>query len=469
MTSQQRERVVHQDYLARIRYTNVLPPPPNPPKLLDIPGTGLAGGQYTSSGYAAKLAHEQPLNIEADAELGMAINLIGIPGVFDGDESAIMARQDSAPLHPADKALLKPLSTIGKTAVTAGAVSFLRRSEHTAAGGVQIFLGGTSKNLLRHNDDDRKRKDQAKSKEDPLNIIRNIVKGFNIAYPKDEYKGEENTTSIRGAPASHAEHADWNKPQHPTKKMLTLVDSYPVLPDLDALPSSGCYQMIKLASNPAAGSGAYDERLDVAMLRVREDASVMAKWQQKRDEWDPATSTKPEPLPELDYDYYLPAEGSGVAGIKRKFDTHDTEAAQDDDLYTHDTGEGARAFKFTRLRTYETQNQTGNPNNLYDDTIALALHDPEALALSSRSSEPSRLPKGAFMYPLLSRTVLRPKRKLGATALHVQQDDERVDEINLVATEIDDHTRQAVAKRQNDLDPTVIVPEMESQEVEATG
>jgi hypothetical protein len=27
------------------------------------------------------------LNIEADAELGMPIDLVGIPGVFDGDET----------------------------------------------------------------------------------------------------------------------------------------------------------------------------------------------------------------------------------------------------------------------------------------------------------------------------------------------------------------------------------------------
>lgn len=80
------DKVVHQDYIARIRYSNALPPPPNPPKLLDIPGTGLAGGQYTSAGYASRLARDQPLNIEADAELGMPIDLIGIPGIFDGDE-----------------------------------------------------------------------------------------------------------------------------------------------------------------------------------------------------------------------------------------------------------------------------------------------------------------------------------------------------------------------------------------------
>lgn len=79
--------MIHQDYIARIRYSNALPPPPNPPKLLDIPNTGLASGQYTTPGFAGKLAREQPLNIEADAELGMPLDLVGMPGIFDGDES----------------------------------------------------------------------------------------------------------------------------------------------------------------------------------------------------------------------------------------------------------------------------------------------------------------------------------------------------------------------------------------------
>lgn len=81
------QRVVHQDYIARIRYSNALPPPPNPPKLLDIPNTGLASGQYTTPGFASRLSRDQPLNIEADAELGMPLDLVGMPGIFDGDES----------------------------------------------------------------------------------------------------------------------------------------------------------------------------------------------------------------------------------------------------------------------------------------------------------------------------------------------------------------------------------------------
>lgn len=77
----------HQDYIARIRYSNALPPPPLPPKLLDIPNTGLTSGRYTDAGFATRIAREYPLNIEADAELGMPIDLVGLKGVFDGDES----------------------------------------------------------------------------------------------------------------------------------------------------------------------------------------------------------------------------------------------------------------------------------------------------------------------------------------------------------------------------------------------
>ena len=87
MTSQpgRQERVIHQDYIVRQRYSNALPPPPGAPKLLDIPTEGLA--LYTSPGFASRLARQQPLNIEADAFLGMPIDLVGMPGIFDGDES----------------------------------------------------------------------------------------------------------------------------------------------------------------------------------------------------------------------------------------------------------------------------------------------------------------------------------------------------------------------------------------------
>jgi RNA polymerase II-associated factor 1 len=86
-SSSRPERVYHQDYIARIRYSNALPPPANPPKLLEIPHQGISSGEYTSTAFASRLAREQPPNIEVDAELGMRLDLVGMPGIFDGDES----------------------------------------------------------------------------------------------------------------------------------------------------------------------------------------------------------------------------------------------------------------------------------------------------------------------------------------------------------------------------------------------
>lgn len=74
-----------QDYIVRIRYQNTLPPPPNPPKLLDVPNPAVS--DYTGTGFASRLAREQPLNVEVDSELGMPLDLVHVKGVFEKDES----------------------------------------------------------------------------------------------------------------------------------------------------------------------------------------------------------------------------------------------------------------------------------------------------------------------------------------------------------------------------------------------
>src|SRR5947209_12527154 len=74
-----------QDMVVSTRYRNDLPPPPMPPKLLDIDNGGLA--QYLTTSFASAMARREEPNIEVDAEGGMPIDMIGIPGYFLGDES----------------------------------------------------------------------------------------------------------------------------------------------------------------------------------------------------------------------------------------------------------------------------------------------------------------------------------------------------------------------------------------------
>ncbi len=451
-SNRQAGQVVHQDYIARVRFDNSLPPPSIPPKLLNIPGTGLAGGDYTSAAYSAKMAKEQPLNIEADAELGMPIDLVGIPGVFDGDERAIMARPGPQKIHPADKELLKPLSALGKGAGAAGSVSFLRRTEYTSSQGSQQFSSSTSKDLLYLRNDPKRRK-LSINKDDPINIIRNVVKGFDIAYPRDAYRGEENTANIRGAAITDAEARAWSNPKHPSNPDLQLLDSYPILPDLDALPSTACFLLAKFITNPVASSKNYDTRLDAAILRQKNDEHAYTRWNQKNEEWKQSASFRPQPIPEDDYEYFLPIEHDAVKPIKRKLNVNDPEN-EDEELYTDEGPDGQRVFKYARLRTYETYQQTGDPASFYDDSVALALHDPEE-EVGDVPGTKQRLQKAAYFYPIMQRTALRPKRNVGQMAHSQVSDEERIDEINLTVGDVDENTQAAILEKREAMDPSV--------------
>ncbi|KAK4493875.1 hypothetical protein PRZ48_015060 [Zasmidium cellare] len=440
-----------QDYIGRVRYSNALPPPPNPPKLLDIPGTGLSGGQYTNAGYASRLAREQPLNIEADQELGMPIDLIGVPGIFDGDERAIMARPGPQTLHPADKALLRPLNSLGKPNAASTAVSFLRRTEYTASQNTQHFSSSTSKDLLRLRNDAKRRKPSL-NKEDPINIMRNIVKGFDIAYPRDAYRGEDSTTNLRGAQVTDTELKAWSNPKHPTKPELKLLDSYPVLPDLDAIPTTGFYMIMKFSGNPVDKTGTYDQRLDAAVLKPVADEQADAQFNEKKAAWDESDKSKPEPIREYDYDYFLLNDPSAVSNLKRKLNVNDPEN-DDPELYTDDIGDGQRAFKYKRKRTYETFTQTGDSKDVYNDSVALALHDPE-----SDVGGKQRLQKGAYFYPIVQRTGVRPKRNVGK--MLYQMEEQKIDELNVTVADMNEESRAEQLEKRAQLDPAVRTSEV---------
>jgi RNA polymerase II-associated factor 1 len=204
---------------------------------------------------------------------------------------------------------------------------------------------------------------------------------------------------------------------------------------------------MKLSTNPLISGAKNDERLDTAILRPVNDANAESNYQQKLAEWNPE-STNPEPIREYDYDYFIPAEESSVRGIKRKFDVNDLEN-DDPELYTADLGDDVRAFKYSRVRTYETQNQHGDAQNFYNDSVALALHDP-VVASKTNSDAKQRLQKGAYIYPIVQRTSLRPKR--GNT--RALGDDQKVDELNVTVTEMDDASRASQQERKAALDPS---------------
>ncbi|KAF9874154.1 hypothetical protein CkaCkLH20_08526 [Colletotrichum karsti] len=431
------ERVIHQDFIARIRYSNALPPPPNPPKLLDIPNTGLASGQYTTPGFASRLAREQPLNIEVDAELGMPLDLVGMPGIFDGDESSIQAPSHPPPVHPHDRPLLRPLSTLGRAKSNAEAsVSFLRRTEYISsvmprkggAGAAGAFINPKLKRP-------EKRRSPEPDKDSPAAIRRKIEKSF------------ESAERFISNPSRH---------RHPSKPNVSLVSSYPLLPDPDALPDSGAYVTVKLLTNPIASGNKYDRRLLSGLLRPLDrsaDENEAYQAALEAHERDPARFPKPKNL--MDYSFFLPATTKTGDNFRAKFDPENPDH-DDDALYTNKSQGSDGFFTFHRLRAYETTKEVElDHNTKYDEELILAFND-----------EPSAgKQKAAYYYPVIQRTTIRPQRAKNIARTITQEEDvQAVSEVEVSICDPKGTTRENMKRYREK--PIGFVEEEQEQEQE---
>ncbi|KAK0753130.1 RNA polymerase II-associated [Schizothecium vesticola] len=412
------ERMIHQDYIVRIRYSNALPPPDIPPKMLDIPNAGLA--QYTNPAFASRLAREQPINIEADAELGMPIDLVGMPGVFDGDESSIQFPAVAPPVHPRDRALLRPLASLGKPKAGDAAVSFLRRTEYISSAttssrpSTNIFLnkpgGSTTK---------RPQKRRASPEPDrgtPAWIKRRIEKSFEIAA---------------------ANLADPSRVKHPTKRGLKVVEAIPLLPDLDAFPDSGSYVTVKFQTNPVSTNATYDTRLLSGIFKpiersvAEERAFELASAAHERD---PAHNPKPSNM--MNYDFYLAADAETGVKFRQKFDV-DNPGRESPALYTAPDDGGS--FRFPRVRAYETsQEKEMDHDTKYDEEVILARRE--------HAQDPGR--RAMYYYPIMQRSTIRSQRtkNIARTAGITDEEESHVDELHVQVSEPSDELKAELAK-----------------------
>lgn len=74
-----------QDYIARVRYTNGLPAPPCPPKLLEIP---VDRQKLISSAALSDLVHGETPNVDLDMDMGMPLDMSIVPGIFDREDES---------------------------------------------------------------------------------------------------------------------------------------------------------------------------------------------------------------------------------------------------------------------------------------------------------------------------------------------------------------------------------------------
>ena len=389
-------RVVHQDYIVRQRYSNSLPPPPGAPKLLTIPNNGM--DLYTMPFYAAPLLREQPLNIEADAFLGMPIDLVGMPGVFEGDEASIQAPDiPPAAHHPRDQALLTPLKALGKKKGEASDTTFLRRTQYTAEerARLEAARGAGKVNVNKRLKSDA----SAGSKDDPTYILRSVIKGFDIANPASASNDQDTATNIRGLTATHAEKDAWNKPKHPSKPHLRPLDSYPIVPDLDSTTAAIAYGVVRLSGMPTTKTDGPDRGLQVSLLHALDPApDEAAEWEARRarHQADPANTPAPPAEPNHDYNLFYPVNERTAANFARKADAR---APDRDAAYANDD-EGSQAFKFENLRRYAIGMQHGHEDFPYQE-VALVLCDEEEGGAARQ--------RGAYYLPITSKQQLKPR------------------------------------------------------------
>ncbi|KAI1082272.1 RNA polymerase II-associated [Whalleya microplaca] len=406
-------RSIHQDFIARIRFSNALPPPPNPPKLLDIPNTGLASGQYTAPGFASRLAREQPLNIEADAELGMPLDLVGMPGIFDGDESSIQAPAQPPPMHPHDRALLRPPGSLGNTKVADTNVSFLRRTEYISSTNARARHEGPLRSVNPNPRRTLKRPSPEPDRDSPAYVKRKIDQSFAIA-----------ATNLK----------DKSRVKHPSKRNVKLVDAFPMVPDLESFPDSGAYVTFKFTHNPVPPSKVYDKRMLNGILKpISKSDAEEAAFQAALHAYERDPQNNPKPANLMDYDFFLNDTAASAEKFRQKFDVENPDH-DDEGLYTHKSGAKPN-FQFPRIRAYETAQESElNNQTKYDEEVILAFNEDEMIDQ-----------KAVFYYPVMQRSIIKPQRtKNIARTIGVPDmvDEEIVDQLDVTVEDPTDEIRE---------------------------
>lgn len=393
-----------QDMVVSIRYRNDLPPPPMPPKLLDIDTGGLA--QYLTTGYASALAKREEPNIEVDAEGGMPIDMIGVSGYFLGDESAIMAPEIRPVLDPADHALMMSLDQL-KSQGAKNNVSFLRKTQYMTAS----QMARVNDPFMRTNPRNRKMSEgksatPALAREDKENIKRHVQKGFDLAYPDSV---AFNSAEAKANPITPQEREAWKSPVHPDNPRLKPVEFYPIIPDLKSgTDLDGNWQALKFEKPPLPPHhGRRDDRIDVGLLTASENEALAPAWRAKQKAYLEHPNLYEDPGPEpFVWSLSVPKQPDATSRIRKIFD--DSNPAKDDpaliEPLVEESADGSSRIPFERVRVYPSATQMlVDPHR----TMALSLVNGDKLSSHSRFRKQGT---AAYYYPILERLRMKADR-----------------------------------------------------------
>ncbi|KZV91509.1 hypothetical protein EXIGLDRAFT_648223 [Exidia glandulosa HHB12029] len=247
------------DLLVRVRYSNPLPPPPFPPKLLTI---ATSPARYADPSFTDRLASETALPMFVDADLGMPLDLGQWEALWDPEDKAA-----DALLNPKDDALpdLDPRDAfmLSDTLVAETPSNGHASGAHTPVASVPTSMPGTpaptpawlrKTEYLSRDSAARQHFFLPDDKEDvgPVDVSR-----------------EAQIRDIESTFPSSTKPIDLSTLKHPTKPGLTAVAVYDAFPDTELWANE--YDLFKFAERPGERpADQEDTRLDCAVLRPME-------------------------------------------------------------------------------------------------------------------------------------------------------------------------------------------------------
>lgn len=235
---------------------------------------------------------------------------------------------------------------------------------------------------------------------------------------------------------SAAESEAWRRPKHPTKPDVTLIDSYPLIPDLDGLPDSGTYMIVKFMGNPTSKTGAHDPRIDVGLIQPIEKSNG-----------------------DYSYEYYLPRTSEDAGQIKRQFDPLDQEH-DSLELRTAVSKDGGATNRYDHHRTYDVHRSHSSVEQPYKE-VALTLNESTSATHASANGNLDRIPvKAAYYYPIGTKTHLKPRRnkalvQLGLASQKTDESTDRPDALDVLIRDPDEDEEESRGMHRMELDPTI--------------
>lgn len=349
-----------------------------------------------------------------------------------------MAPENPPPVDPADLPLLMTLDQLRNPAPKNTNVSFLRRTQYISASTRAPDTLRTAPARFKPRQDKTKA-----SRDDPVYIKKYIQKGFDIAYPQSKHTGEDTPSRIKGHAPSKEEADAWAHPIHPGNPKLKPVGFYPLLPDLQGFPDPGGFVQFKFDKAPVqAVFGKRDQRMDVGILfpsapeeRVcQEHATKVAL-----HKTNPSLYPDPGPVP-WDYDLFLPEKKSSAKAVMASLKLSNPDR-NNEEYYTHEGPDGAKFHRFDRERTYATSFQKLSNDQKQRD-VALTLFDPAEIKEDEQRDLRSKQ-KGAYYYPILGKTRLKPERartiaQAGLAPTRPKTKEDQIDQMQVVVRDPDE-------------------------------